>query len=94
VTVGGEFVGDGLAGTEARGVEAGVLVDRHGAVVGVGRGDEKEPAVALFDGEALLLVAGGQAAGIGQNPNLQEMDAFASRGVELAVGDTGAADMR
>jgi hypothetical protein len=87
---GGQLVGGALAGGEQAGVHGGVLVDGHAAVAAVARGDQAQAAAALGVGEPLLLVARTQAALLGQDPDLQQVQRLGARRIDLAVGHAGA----
>ena len=54
------------------------------------RGDEAEAVVALIERELALVVAGGVAASVGEDPDLEQVDRLGGRGVVLAVDDAGA----
>src|SRR4029077_20701043 len=72
------------AGAEA-GLDARILVDRHGALGAVARGDQPQPAALLVGAEALLLVGGLDAGDLRLDPDLQKMRDARFFVVELAV---------
>ena len=78
-----------LARLEARGVEIRVLVDGHAAAAPVAGGDQPQGAPLLRFRDRLLLVAGGEPAAVGQEPDLEEVHRLVALAVELAVGDAG-----
>jgi len=65
-------------------------VDGERAVAAAGRDQQAQEAAALLGGEELLLVAGRQAAPLGLDPDLEEVDRLGARAVELAVDDAAA----
>src|SRR5258706_7827673 len=75
---------------DERGIEIGILVDAHRPVAAVARGDEAQRAALGRVVEMLLLVARLDAALAGLDPDLQEMDRVAVRGVVFAVAHAGA----
>ena len=65
-------------------------MDRHRAVAAVGRGDQAQLVRVARRRKRLLLVAGRDAAPLGQDPDLEEVHRLGRRRVELAVHDAGA----
>src|SRR5262249_58767730 len=85
VAAGGERVADGVTLAQQGAVHPRVLMDLHAAVRRIGGGDEPEPTLPLLGGEVLLLVAGGDAAAVRDDPNLPEVDRLGAGRVRLAV---------
>jgi len=79
-----------LGAVEQPGIHARIGVDGHRAVRAVGRGHQPQPAALLPLRKALLLVAGLDAALLGQDPDLQEVGGPVLGMVELAVHDAPA----
>ena len=67
-----------------------ILVDRHRAVGAVGAGHQAQAAALVGGVEALFLVAGGNAAHVRLDPDLQEMGLGLAGMVELGVADAAA----
>src|SRR6266850_2233052 len=89
VPSGAELVGDALALSQKRPVDRGVLIDLHRSLAPVPRRKQAKRSLPLVGREVLLLVAGREAALLGDDPDLQEVHRVGPGGVELAVRDAG-----
>src|SRR5882724_9364057 len=90
VTAVGERVLDLLFGFEQSHVQAGVLVDGHGALASVWRRDQAQLAQLLLARKSLLLISWLNAGLFRQDPYLQQMNRIGFRLVGLAVADAAA----
>src|SRR5258705_5659899 len=84
-----DHVADVVAGSKRAEEDVRVLVDRDRSLAPVARRDEPQFPETLGRGERLLLVPGRNAATLGRDPDLEEVDAVRAARVELAVLDAG-----
>src|SRR5512140_1607938 len=89
VAAGGDSEADARPRGELRREDGRVLLDGHGAVAPVARGDEPQPPAELVGPEGLLLVARLRPLALREEPDLEEMDGLGLRVVPLAVGHPG-----
>src|SRR5262245_21539043 len=82
-----ERVLERLAALEQRAPDLRIAVDRERAVASVARGQQTRLPAPGLGGEVLLLVARLEAAALGLDPDLEEVDGPVRVGVELAVLD-------
>src|SRR5205814_613056 len=81
---------DLVAGLEQRGEQLDVLVHGDRAVVATLRSDQAERAAPPVVCEMSLLVARRGPVALGEDPDLEEVNGLARRGIVLAVRDAGA----
>ncbi len=87
---GADGMGGGGGGLKADAIDFGVLIDDGGTIASVRGNDEDDGGVIVFRLGMPLGVGRGETAFAGENPDLEEVEEFGRRWVELAVGDAAA----
>lgn len=83
-----DFMGDSLAFFETDTIDIHVLMDRCRSVTAIGRDNQHLGRLRVLGLRMPLSVTRGEATLTRLNPNLQEVQRFGGRRIELAVGNT------
>jgi hypothetical protein len=89
ISIGTDGHGDRRAGGQNRGIEVQILMDGDGVIAAIAGGEEAELALLAVVGKGFLLIAGGDAGLLRDDPDLQQMGGAVGGGIEFAVGDAG-----